>query len=306
MSVSVDFGNIRPIEDSRRKGFEELCSQVAHEYEEIPESWGYTRIGDPDAGIECKWESPEGEIWGWQAKYVDGIDNDSLSQVDRSVRKALDNYPNLSRYFVCVPCDRPHSPREGIKTALEKWNDREEKWERWAEEEGMDVEFVFWGHSELLTFLSQDKHKGRIYFWFDTERLTASKLQNQMDVSISNAKDRYSPELHVDTGNADIFDPLGRTPAFEEEVSELLEELDEKANNLFTERRLEVLEEVDEDATLNLRQAIEDLPDLLEDIGQISEDIPLAELRESGEKAENAIRGTVVSLAATATTALSR
>jgi hypothetical protein len=290
MSVSVDLGNIRPIEDSRRKGFEELCSQVAHKFEEIPASWKYTRIGDPDAGIECKWKSPEGEIWGWQAKYVDRINNESLSQIDSSVKQALKNYPNLSRYFVCVPCDRPHSPREGIKTALEKWNDRKEKWEKWAEEEGMDVEFVFWGHSELLTFLSQDKHKGRIYFWFDSEQLTDTKLQNQMDVSISNAKDRYSPELHVETGNADIFDPLGRTPTFEEKVNELLKELDEKASKLFTERRLEVLEEVDEDATLNLRHAIENLPNLLEDIEQISENIPLTELRESGEKAENAIR----------------
>ncbi|MFB6282954.1 MAG: NACHT domain-containing NTPase [Halobacteria archaeon] len=290
MNVSVDFDNIRPVEDSRRKGFEELCSQVAHEFEEVPDNWKYTRIGDPDAGIECKWESPDGEVWGWQAKYVDNIDNSSLSQVDRSVRQALDNYPNLSRYFVCVPCDRPHSPRDGVKTALEKWNDRKDKWEEWAEEEGMDVEFVFWGQSELLEFLSQDKHKGRIYFWFDSEQLTDAKLQDEMDVSISNAKDRYSPELHVDTGNADIFEPLGRTPAFEENMEELLEELDEKAGKLFTEKRVEVLEEADEDTTLYLRESIDNLPNLLEDIERIPEEIPLSELRDACEKAEEAIR----------------
>lgn len=290
MSVSVDFDNIRPVEDSRRKGFEELCSQVAHEFEDVPDTWKYTRIGDPDAGIECKWESTDGSVWGWQAKYVDNIDNSSLSQVDRSVKQALENYPNLSRYFVCVPCDRPHSPREGVKTALEKWNDRKEKWEGWAEDEGMDVEFVFWGQSELLEFLSQDKHKGRIYFWFDSEQLTDAKLQDEMDVSISNAKDRYSPELHVDTGNADIFEPLGRTPTFEEEVEELLEELDEKAGKLFTEKRVEVLEEADEDATLDLRESIDNLPNLLEDVERIPEDIPLSELRDTCEKAEEAIR----------------
>jgi hypothetical protein len=290
MSVSVDFDNIRPVEDSRRKGFEELCSQVAHEFEDVPDTWKYTRIGDPDAGIECKWESADGEAWGWQAKYVDNIDNNSLSQVDRSVKQALDNYPNLSQYFVCVPCDRPHSPRDGVKTALEKWNDRKDKWEEWAEEEGMDVDFVFWGQSELLEFLSQDKHKGRIYFWFDSEQLTDAKLQDEMDVSISNANYRYSPELHVDTGKADIFEPLGRTPAFENKLGELLEELDEKAGKLFTERRIEVLEEADEDATLDLRESIDDLPNLLEDIERISEEIPLSELRDTCEKAEESIR----------------
>ena len=62
MSVSVDFSNIRPVEGSRRKGFEELCSQIAHQFEEVSDSWKYTRLGDPDAGIECKWESPRGEV----------------------------------------------------------------------------------------------------------------------------------------------------------------------------------------------------------------------------------------------------
>jgi len=290
MSIAVNFDRIRPVEDSRRSGFEELCSQIAHEFEDVPDTWKYTRLGDPDAGIECKWESPEGRVWGWQAKYVDGINNDSLSQVDSSVRKALDNYPNLSRYFVCVPCDRPHSPRKGIKTALEKWNDRVDKWEEWAEEKDMDVDFVFWGHSELLEFLSKDKHKGRIYFWFDSEQLTESKLEEELEVSISNAKDRYTPELHVDTGNADIFDPLGRTPAFVNDVDGLLEKLDEKTGRLFTKRRIEILVTADEGAYSDLREAVKTIPILLEDVGKIHEDIPIQSLRETCETAYEAIQ----------------
>lgn len=64
MSVSVGFTDIRPIEDSRRKGFEELCSQIAHQLEEVPNSWTYTRIGDPDAGIECRWNHPKARSGG--------------------------------------------------------------------------------------------------------------------------------------------------------------------------------------------------------------------------------------------------
>lgn len=186
MSVSVDFNEIRPVEDSRRKGFEELCSQIAHQLEEVPGSWTYTRIGDPDAGIECRWKSPDGEVWGWQAKFVDSIDSSSLAQIDNSIENALDTYPNLTRYYVCVPCDRPHSPDDDgrTKTALQKWEDREEKWSEWADDRGMDVEFIFWGQSELLEFLSQNRHRGRLYFWFDSEQLTDRRLEGELDETI--------------------------------------------------------------------------------------------------------------------------
>ncbi|WP_089777503.1 NACHT domain-containing protein [Haloferax massiliensis] len=291
MSVSVDFSNIRPVEDSRRKGFEELCSQIAHQFEEVSDSWNYTRLGDPDAGIECKWESPRGEVWGWQAKYVDSIDSSSLSQIDDSIEKALDTYNDLSRYFVCVPCDRPHSPDDDgrTKTALQKWNDRKEKWERWADERDMDVEFVFWGQSQLYEFLSDEKHKGRLYFWFDSEQLTEPKLSEELEVTISNANDRYSPELHVDTGSADIFEPLGRTPCFVEDVEERLEELNNKAGDLFTESSIERLKEADEEAFLDLRDAIEKIPVLLEDIEEIQKEIPISELQDVSETAHDAI-----------------
>lgn len=289
MATSVNFYNIRSVEGSRRKGFEELCCQIAHQYEEVPDSWKYTRIGDPDAGIECKWESSCGEIWCWQAKYVHNIDSGSLSQIDSSVEKALDTYSELSRYFICVPCDRPHSPREGVKTALEKYNDRKEKWERWADERDMDVEFVFWGQSQLLEFLSKEKHKGRLYFWFNSEQLTQSKLRDELEVTISNANDRYTPELHVDTGSADIFEPLGRTPSFVEDVKERLEELDDKAGDLFTESSIEKLKEADEEAFIDLRDAIDKIPVLLEDLEEIPKEIPITELQEVSETAHDAI-----------------
>lgn len=293
MSVSVDFNDIRPIEDSRRKGFEELCSQIAHQFEEVPDSWTYTRIGDPDAGIECRWESPDGEIWGWQAKFVDSIDSSSLSQVDDSVENALDTYPNLTRYYVCVPCDRPHSPDDDgrTKTALEKWEDREEKWQEWADDRGMDVEFIFWGQSELLELLSQDRHRGRLYFWFNSDQLTEARLEGELDETIRNAKDRYSPELHVDVSVSAIFEPLGRTPQFEDEVAERLDELDEKADDLFSERYIDILRAADEDALEDLRSAVEEIPKLLQGIEHIPEPIPIHALQDACERADGAIQG---------------
>lgn len=291
MNLPVNFKDIRPIESSQRKGFEELCSQLAHQFEDVPDSWRYTRIGDPDAGIECRWESPEGNVWGWQAKYVDSINNSSLSQIDDSIEKALDTYPNLTRYYICAPCDRPHSPDEDgrTKTALEKWEDREKKWLKWADDRGVDVEFIFWGHSRIIELLSQNRHRGRLFFWFDSEQLTNARLEGKLDETIGNAKDRYSPELHVDVSISDVFEPLGRIPQYGKEVDEQLDDLDEKAGDLFIKRHLDVLRAADEDNTENLQSAVEKITDLFQGNKRIPEPIPITALQDACQRADEAI-----------------
>lgn len=119
-------------------------------------------------------------------------------------------------------------------------------------------------------------------------QLTDSKLETEVEVSISNAKDRYKPELHVDTSASDIFEPLGRTHGFIENVENRLENLDDETNSLFSDNYISVLEEADEDAYLDLREAVEKIPELLQDIDQVSEEIPIQELNETLEQADEA------------------
>lgn len=121
-------------------------------------------------------------------------------------------------------------------------------------------------------------------------QLTDSKLKTEVEVSVSNAKDRYTPELHVDTSASDIFEPLGRTPEFVENVESRLNDLDDEASSLFTDNYISVLKKADEDAYLDLREAVEEIPELLQDIDQVSEEIPIQELRETLEQADDATR----------------
>ncbi|ELY27710.1 hypothetical protein C499_09072 [Halogeometricum borinquense DSM 11551] len=153
----------------------------------------------------------------------------------------------------------------------------------------MDVEFVFWGQSRLLELLSKEKHKGRLYFWFNTNQLTGSKLRSELEETISNASERYTPELHVDIKASDIFEPLGRTPAFVGDVKDRLDALSEEASSLFTQRSIEVLKQADEESFHELHDAIEQIPVLLQDIEQVDTDIPIQELVDTLEQAEQAI-----------------
>lgn len=121
-------------------------------------------------------------------------------------------------------------------------------------------------------------------------QLTDSKLETEVEVSISNAKDRYTPELHVDTSASDIFEPLGRTHSFVENVEGRLNNLDDEASRLFTDNYINILKESDEDAYLNLREAVGEVPDLLEDIEQVTAEIPIQGLSKTLEQADDAIQ----------------
>jgi|GEM_PF-6273908 signal recognition particle GTPase len=176
----------------------------------------------------------------------------------------VDAYSNL-----ILLCPTHHTyidknPEEYPIEKLERWKQQQE------EQDSTGTELS----DELLTEL----------------QLTDSKLETEVEVSISNAKDRYTPELHVDTSASNIFEPLGRTRVFIENVENRLEDLDDESSSLFTDNYISVLEEADEDAYLDLREAVENIPELLQDVDQVSDEIPVQELNETLEQADEAIQ----------------
>ena len=209
---TLDWSAIRPLNGSRADGFEELCTQLARA--ERPASSRFERKGTPDAGVECYAVLADGSEWGWQAKYFDTLGNSQWSQIDESVRTALDRHPRLRRYVVCVPLDRPDARQPGQQSAMDRWEARVAKWGGWAADCGMAVEFVYWGSSELLERLAQPQHAGRVRFWFDVRAFDAPWFAARLDEAVHAAGPRYTPEVHIGLPIAEEFDAFGRTPPF--------------------------------------------------------------------------------------------
>ena len=128
--MKLDWKGIRPINGGRDKGFEELCAQLARA--EGPAGSEFVRKGTPDAGVECYSVLSDGSEWAWQSKYVFELGDSQWSQIDGSVKTALEKHPRLVRYFVCVPIDRADARIEGRKSAKDRWDERVAKWSRWA------------------------------------------------------------------------------------------------------------------------------------------------------------------------------
>ena len=195
--MNFSWNGIRALEGSQATGFEELCAQLARV--EAPEEAKFVRKGSPDSGVECYCELVDGTEWGWQAKFFTAsLGNSQWRQLDDSVKAALDGHPSLVRYIVCVPRDRSDGKRKGQKTELDRWNEHVSRWIGWAQERGMDVEFEWWGSSELIERLSEPDHIGRRYYWFETREFDQAWFEQRLNESIAAAGPRYTPELHVE------------------------------------------------------------------------------------------------------------
>lgn len=210
--MTLDWHNITPLKGGRDKGFEELCAQLARS--ERPSGSDFVRKGTPDAGVECYAILSDGTEWAWQAKYVFELGDSQWSQIDRSVKTALGKHPKLVRYVVCAPVDRADARIEGRKSAKERWDDHVVKWNEWACERGMTVDFVYWGSHELLDRLARREHIGRVKFWFDAPGFDEAWFTERLEEAVDTAGARFTPEVHLDLPIAWEFEAFGRTDDF--------------------------------------------------------------------------------------------
>jgi hypothetical protein len=224
MNSGIDWHRLRPLEGSQPKAFEELCAQLASA--EVVANGRFVRKGSPDAGVECYWELPNKDLYAWQAKFFRSTPQESQwKQLDESVETALAKHKRLVRYTICIPLDRSDPIIPNSKWFMDQWDAHVEKWRQWSAEKNMQVQFEYWGQSELLTRLSTEQHAGRFYFWFKEELFSSEWFGRQLAVSLASAGQRYIPSLNVNLPVRECFRGLGRTAEFFQEFERLRGEI---------------------------------------------------------------------------------
>lgn len=215
----INFETIRPYDGSRHSGFEELCSQLAS-LETPPTSKFYRKGRGADAGVECFQQQQDGTEVGWQAKYLFSWDGSLASQLNDSIRTALDKHSKLVEYVVCLPFDLPDSRTGKGKTAREKWSDWCKKWKDTATAEGRPLAITLWGKSELASRLAKDSaaYGGRVLYWFGGEAFTSSWFLDQFGKAKASLGARYTPESNVELPIRQDFHALARDPALQKQV----------------------------------------------------------------------------------------
>lgn len=217
--MSIRWKNIKSLNGSQNNAFEELVCQLArHEFQSQGK---FTRISAPDGGIEAMCKFSDGSLYGWQAKYfLSSFSSSQWQQIEDSFKESLKNYPQLTKYYVCVATDRGNANVSGNKSFLTKWEEHTQKWKNFAQLQGREIEFEFWGSFELSDLLSKPENAGKIFFWFNDNELSDKWFEQYNKQAINNLGVRYTPEINVDLPIVmQLLEGLVRTPIFKKHLS---------------------------------------------------------------------------------------
>lgn len=208
-SSSIDFRAIRPYEGDKRKGFEELICQLARREEE-QDAHEFRRIegSGGDAGVEAYWIFGDGTKHGYQAKYFLATKDIGWAQIDESVRTALQNHPELKKYTIAIACDlTDRSGKRGKgKTGWEHWEDHKAKWQKWAKDQEISVDFVPWTKSEITDHLiTNTANRGLVLYWFNAQLFDKIWFQKLFERARADLGERFQPEDHVEVNLKKVF-----------------------------------------------------------------------------------------------------
>lgn len=203
--------NIISLNSSQNDSFEELLCQLAKK-ENIKNKKEFIKIGNPDGGVECYVILNNGNEIGFQAKWFLSTPNETQwNQIEHSFKTALEKHPKMVTYYIAIPQDRADPRVPNRESFMDKWEIKVEKWQKFAKDTyDRDIEFEYWGSSELITRLGKEENVGLKSFFFGEIDLSDAWFENQNKLAIADLDKRYTPQINVKLDIVENFDALSR------------------------------------------------------------------------------------------------
>jgi len=227
----IDFSNIRPIENSRNLGFEELVVQLfRRKYGRERE---ICRVGGRggDSGVEAFWTRKGYGTTGLQAKYLKTLAN-KKNQFERSIKTALRNHPDLREYVFVVPFDRRKA--KGCDD-FRMWHTWVEEWKSLAREQYKRNRFTirWYGASEIKGLLLDPGAKALIEYYFGYTTFTVDEVRRQFEDTVEDLEDRYTESINIETSAEERVEAFFGLSSFEQRYYEAVNALKKKAKDFF-------------------------------------------------------------------------
>ncbi|WP_432518050.1 hypothetical protein [Priestia aryabhattai] len=228
-----NWGQIRSFNNSQNNAFEELVCQLARQ-EYSDSNTQFIRKGNPDAGVECFCILDNKKEIVFQAKYfLSSLQDKQWQEVDKSVKTLLEKHPNTTKCIIAIPIDPPDGRLPGEKSMLQKWQDRNIKWKKWANEKGMDVEYIPWWSSNLITLLQKPSNAGMLKFWFDKQEFFDEWFTEQIEGAVEDLGERYTPKLNFELNLSKVFDGIYGSEFFKKQFDSQYGKFQATFNNFF-------------------------------------------------------------------------
>ena len=226
----IDWSKLKAYENNKYRSFEELCYQIAKGL--YKEEGRFTFVDDSGGGdgVEFYLTLPNGDQWGWQAKfyYPDKRLNDSRKgSIINSLKKSCEVHPHLKKWFLCTPTN--FTPRTKRSPGEQVWFDNTL---RQSIPPNMDVDLEHWGDSEFNNWLSEPRFSGKRDYFFRELELDMNWFETQFNKQKAAIGEKFDSSLHTETNvDAEIHALLG-DEKFVEQITESIEKLEEELSDL--------------------------------------------------------------------------
>jgi len=196
---SIDWGKLKPFAGDRRRSFEELCYQLV---ERATRGQGRLLRVDGsggDGGVEMYLQLPNGDVWGWQAKFFwqdIRLDNGRKEQVKKSLASACKNHGKLVRWTLMTPGNlTPEETKwffDVCATSIHAGAS--------VVPAGRTVELDHAGESKLLGELAKPGAAGMREFFFGELELDINWFSQKAAAATAKLRGKYLAEVHASTG----------------------------------------------------------------------------------------------------------
>ena len=176
------------LEGTPWKTFEDFCYVIARrEYEKTGR---FINIDDSAGGdgVEFYLKLPDGDEWGWQAKFFHPdkkLSSSRKNQIKKSLKTAIKKHENLKKWFLCTP--QPFSPTGNT------WFD-EELIEEIPDDK--DIELIHWEEGYFHSILSDPSKNGILNYFFGIFEFNLDFFRNNFEEIRELIGRKYLPDLH--------------------------------------------------------------------------------------------------------------
>ncbi len=221
----IEWTELKPYQNDKRRSFEELCYQIAKGLYE--EKGRFTSVDDSGGGdgVEFYLTLPSGAQWGWQAKFYHPQKRLSESgrkrSITNSLKKSCEIHPRLTKWILCTPTDFTLGEQTWFDNTLPQ-----------SIPENMDVELEHWGDSEFNDWLSEPRFSGKFHYFFGELELNLDWFRRQFNKQMAGVGDKFDSSLHTETNaDAGIHALLG-DKVFVHQITKWIEKLEEELPEL--------------------------------------------------------------------------
>lgn len=213
---TIAFRRIRGYDGAQSGGFEQLSVELFARAHGLSRQLVRVNGAGGDGGVEAYAALENKGKVGMQAKFFDQLTDTQWRQIDKSVKTALDQHPDLKEYHVYVPLDRTKGRLGKTEGQVERWNALVETWHKLSN--GADVEFIWQGRYEIELALKKAANHDLLFYWFGTPQFDDDWIDRILRAALRTLGERYQPARHVDARVGRELDRFVWSLQFEHEM----------------------------------------------------------------------------------------